>query len=140
MGIEENKAAIQRLVDDVFNGGDLSLIPELVSPNLVVHVIPEYRGHDGLRQHMLETGESFTDVRIVINHIFAEGDMVASRWTASGTHKGELFGIPPTGKKATWKGISIYRFADGKIVEAWWSKDMFGLMQQLGVIPMPEQD
>jgi predicted ester cyclase len=71
--------------------------------------------------------------------MIAEGDKVAIRWAARGTHQGELLGIQPTGKQATWTGISIYRFADGKIVEAWWSKDVLGLLQQLGVIPPPEQ-
>ena len=119
MGIEENKRAIQRLVDDVFNGGDLSLIPELVSPNLVVHVIPEYRGHDGLRQHILETSKSFSDVQIVINHMFAEGEMVAWSATLTGIHSGELAGIAPTGKKISATAISLSRMEDGKEAERW---------------------
>ena len=82
------------------------------------------------------TRTSFPDFHVTSEDIIAEGDKVVSRWTASGTHKGELFGIPPTGKKATWKGISIYRFADGKIVEAWGDADFLGLLQQLGVMPV----
>lgn len=119
MGIEENKATIQRLFDEVFNKGDYSLIPELVSPNLVVHVIPEYRGHDGLRQHILETGKSFSEVQIKINHLFAEGDMVAWSATLTGTHSGEFVGIAPTGKKISATAIAISRMEDGKEAERW---------------------
>jgi predicted ester cyclase len=69
--------------------------------------------------------------------LIAEGDKVAGRWTARGTHKGDLFGIPPTGKQGTVTGIDIYHFAGGKIEENWSNWDALGLMQQLGVIPAP---
>jgi predicted ester cyclase len=71
--------------------------------------------------------------------MLAEGDKIAARWTATGTHGGDLMGIPPTGRQATWSGMTVYRLAEGKIVEAWWSKDMFSLLTQLGVIPSPGQ-
>jgi predicted ester cyclase len=54
---------------------------------------------------------------------------------ASGTHKKDFFGIPASGKKATWTGMTIYRFENGKIVESWWNKDTFAMLQQLGIIP-----
>ena len=66
--------------------------------------------------------------------------MVASRWTVTGTQTGEFLGIPPTGIQAGWTGITIYRCADGKVVEAWWSKDMAGLLEQLGVMPPTRED
>jgi predicted ester cyclase len=75
------------------------------------------------------------DFHVTIEDMVTEGDKVASRWTASGTHQGEFLGIRPTGNHATWTGITIYRIADGKIVEAWWSKDVLALLQQLVVIP-----
>jgi predicted ester cyclase len=75
------------------------------------------------------------DFQVTVEEMIAEGDKVASRWTASGTHEDELVGIPPTGKEATWTGMTIYRFAEGRIVEAWWSRDMLGLLIQLGVVP-----
>jgi len=67
----------------------------------------------------------------------AEGDKVATRWTMTGTHQGELMGIPPTGVRITVTGISMSRFADGKLAEGWNSYDILGMMQQLGVIPLP---
>ncbi len=62
-----------------------------------------------------------------------------TRWTVRGTHKGELGGIPPTGKQVTVTGITISRIADGKTVESWWNSDDLGFWQQLGVIPPMEQ-
>jgi steroid delta-isomerase-like uncharacterized protein len=67
----------------------------------------------------------------------AEGDKVAACWTVTGTHQGELMGIPPSGKEVTFTGMTIHRFADGKIVENWWSYDAMGMMQQIAP-PPPE--
>ena len=65
----------------------------------------------------------------------AEDDKVAISWTCSGTHKGALENIPPTGKKVTWTGVTIYRIANGKVIEERGEEDFLGLLQQLGVIP-----
>ena len=65
----------------------------------------------------------------------AEGDKVVTRWTGRGTHSGPRMGIPPTGRKVEVTGMRMFRLAEGKIVETWVNWDMFGLMQQLGVIP-----
>lgn len=70
-----------------------------------------------------------------IEDMVAEEEKLASRYTVSGTFQNDFFGIPATGKKATWTGINIYRFASGKKVEAWWNKDTLTMLQQLGVIP-----
>ena len=69
------------------------------------------------------------------NDQIADGDKVVTRWTATGTHKGQLMGIAPTNKHATITGVDIARYHDGKVVEAWASYDMYGLLQQLGVAP-----
>ena len=75
------------------------------------------------------------DLQFTIDGQLAEGDQVATRWTSSGTHEGELMGIGPTGNRVTIEGIVIHRLADGKIQEGWWNWDTMGLMQQLGAIP-----
>jgi steroid delta-isomerase-like uncharacterized protein len=76
-------------------------------------------------------------MRVTTDDIIAEGDKVVIRWTANGTHQGELMGIPASGNQTTWSGMTIYRFADGKIVESWWAYDALGMMQQI-MPPMPE--
>jgi len=62
---------------------------------------------------------------------------VAVRWTAEGTYQGELLGIPPTGKRIRFGGISIYRLDEGKVAEVWEQIDMLGFMQQLGMVVIP---
>ena len=76
---------------------------------------------------------AFPDVNMSIQDIVVEGDKAATRWSARGTHQGQLMGIPPTGRVVTMTGIVVTRFADGKAVEETEEIDMFGLMRQLGV-------
>jgi steroid delta-isomerase-like uncharacterized protein len=78
---------------------------------------------------------AFPDVHIAIDDLIAAGDKVVTRYTATGTHQGELMGIPATGKKISITGVSIYRFANGQIVEDWAEFDQLGMLTQLGVIP-----
>ena len=73
---------------------------------------------------------------LIIQDQFADGDKVATRWIGSGTNKGALMGIPPTGKRSTVTGITIDRYQNGKAVESWVNYDALGMFQQLGVIPM----
>jgi predicted ester cyclase len=80
---------------------------------------------------------AFPDVRMTVEDGFAEGDKVVVRWTGRGAHTGELMGIPPTGKQVTVTGIDVYRVAGGKLVERWGEFDQMGMMQQLGVVPLP---
>jgi predicted ester cyclase len=80
---------------------------------------------------------AFPDLKVTSEFELADGDKVVMRWTAAGTHNGELMGIPPTGKRVQMTGISISRVAGGKIVEEWNETDQMNLMQQLGVVPAP---
>ena len=80
---------------------------------------------------------AFPDIQYTVEALLAEGDKVVVRWTARGTHTGELMGIPPTGKQVTVTGVNIGRVANGRIVEEWGEFDMMGMMQQLGVVPTP---
>jgi steroid delta-isomerase-like uncharacterized protein len=80
---------------------------------------------------------AFPDFHVTTENVIAEADKVAVRWTVNGTHQGELMGIPPTGRPVSFTGITLYRFADGKIVEEWWSYDALGMMQQITAPPEP---
>ena len=81
---------------------------------------------------------AFPDARVTVEDQVAEGDKVVSRWTATGTHTGDLMGIPPTERRIEISGITINRFSGGKIAEDWYQSDDLGMMQQLGVIPSEE--
>ncbi len=80
---------------------------------------------------------AFPDFRITTEEQIADGDVVVTRWTGTGTHQGDLMGMPATGKEATTAGITIDRFAGGKLVAGWAIFDQLGLLQQLGAVPTP---
>jgi predicted ester cyclase len=86
-----------------------------------------------------EFREAFPDFHDSIDIQIAEGEMVATRFTSRGTHKGAFMGIEPTNKELSWTGITIDRIAEGRIAESWANWDLMGMMQQLGVIPEPGQ-
>ena len=136
---DQNKALARRNVQEIWNQGNLSVIDELVAPNATFHdpSVPggKFTGPEGFRQFVQIYRGAFPDVRLTIEDLIAEGDKVVSRWTATGTHKGELMGIAPTGKRVTVTGCNIDQYLTGKVVEGWASYDMLGMLQQLGVVP-----
>jgi steroid delta-isomerase-like uncharacterized protein len=135
---EQNKALSRRLAEEMFAGGKLELADELVTADFVGHDVaaPEpIRGPEGLKDQARGYRDAFPDLDMTIDDQIAEGDKVVTRWTARGTHNGDLFGMAPTGKQATVTGVTIDRFAGGKIAESWDNWDALGLMQQLGAIP-----
>ena len=138
---DQNKAIIRRFWEEVFNGRKLEMIDNLVTADYVYHgpAGQEIRGAEGLKQFLGMYFNAFPDVKVDIEDVFGEGDRVVSRVTGRGTHKGELMGIPPTGKEITVMVICTNRFQGGKITEDWELIDLFGMMQQLGVIQPPAQ-
>jgi predicted ester cyclase len=138
MSTEQNKALVRRLMEEVFNRGNISLVDELVAPDFVEHEelppgIPP--GRESVKQLSPIFHGAFPDFKITIDDIIAEGDKVVVRSTWSGTHKGEFMGIAPTGKSASFGVIDAIRIAGGKVVEHWGQMDNLRMMQQLGVIP-----
>jgi steroid delta-isomerase-like uncharacterized protein len=137
---EKNRNLVERWFQ-VWNTGDLASIEEIVATDFVNHDLnhPEKTDFQSYRAWVAENRTAFPDFHVEVHDMIAEGDKVASRWTVTGTHKGNFLGVPPTSARVTVTGMNIHRLVDGKIVEAWWSYDMLGMMQQLGVIsPMPD--
>jgi steroid delta-isomerase-like uncharacterized protein len=140
MSIEENKAQTRRYVDELWNKGNLDIINEFISPDLVYHNAPQGlpQNREGFRQMVTMFQAAYPDLHINIEDLVAEGDKVVVRWSARGTHKGELMGILPTNKQVTVHGIGLFRLAGNKQVERWEEMDALGMMQQLGAVPQPE--
>ena len=136
MSADTNKEIVRRLGVEPWEG-NLGVIDELVAPDYVGHdpAQPEMHGPEGIKGFITGYLAGFPDGRITIDGQFAEGDMVATRWTGRGTHQGELMGIPPTGKQVTVSGITVSRVKNGKVVEEWSNWDTLGMLQQLGVVP-----
>ena len=139
MSVEENKAIIRNKHVEIFNKGDLSIADEIISNDYVYHgPMGEYKGVEGFKQIVTAVRAAMPDVHFMIDDMVAEGDKVAVRYTWTGTFKGELMGMAPTGKKFTMTSAYFYRFKDGKEVEALPFSDMLSFYQQLG-IPIPSQ-
>ena len=140
MSTEENKAIVRQFWG-VWGEGNVGLAEELLAPDYVNHSpgIPDQpEGPEGVRAIVAVFRSGMPDLRVVIEDMIAEGDKVATRYTLEGTHEGELFGVPPTGQRLSIKSISVERVSDGKIREHWRITDTLDMMQQLGVVPMPE--
>jgi len=139
---ETNKTISRRFFEEAFGKGNLNVLDEIIATDHVNSgpgALPQLpTGPDGAKQLVTVYRNAFPDIRFTIDEQIAEGDKVVTRWSADGTHKGELVGIPATGKTSTVTGITVDRFVSGKIAETWGIFDQFGMLQQLGVIPMPE--
>jgi len=142
MGIAENRDLVQRLVDEGVNTHRGELLEQFVAADLRVHpgtpgTAPDTEGIDDLRETFHRFRTTFPDLHVTIHDLIAEGDRVAARWTASGTHSGELAGIAPTGTAVSWGGTDVYRIADGRVAEWWRNDDTVWLLHQLGRELMP---
>jgi predicted ester cyclase len=141
MSLEANKDVIRAYVETIFNQRRVDRADELVAADYLDHAaLPgQAPGLQGAKQKWAMYLAGIPDLRVTIEELVAEGDKVAVRRSYAGTHRGELLGIPPTGKQVRLGGISIFRLAGGKIVEQWEQLDRLALMQQLGVLPTPAQ-
>ena len=142
MSSETNKTVSRRFFEEVWNKGDLAVLNEILTEDHVNSgpgTPPELpTGPEGTKQLVTMYRNAFPDVHFTIDEQLAEGEKVLTRWTGQGTHQGELQGLPATGKSSTISGIVIDRIVNGKIAESWGLFDNFSMLQQLGVIPMPE--
>ena len=132
---EENKALVRRAFEEGWNAGNLDVFDEVTSPDYVLHdpTVPEdVVGVDGMKGFASAFLGAFPDLRFSIEEQIAEGDMVATRWTSSATHEGELMGIAPTGNRTGVSGVTVSRISGGKIAEDWNNWDALGLMRQIG--------
>jgi predicted ester cyclase len=134
-----NKDLVRRYFEAIDARRDASVLEEYVGRGFVDHspspgFTPDF---DGLAGAFLLFLEATPDGRHEIEDMLAEGDRVATRVTAVGTHTGELFGIPPTNREFRTTSIVIHRIAEGKIVERWAEIDMMGSLIQLGVLAPP---
>ncbi len=140
MSAEENKAAVRCWYEEGMAGGNLAVIDELFTADVVDHT-PQAQaagpGREGLKRYVAGVRASMKDIRVTVEDMIAEGDKVVTRFTLRGTIEGDFMGIPAAGKAMTLMVIDILRFEGGKIAEHWGEADMLGLMQQLDAIPAP---
>lgn len=133
--------AAERFPLEVLNEGNFELVDQLFAPDFVDHspqagVAPT---REGIKQSMVALKTAFPDIRYTIDETIVCGDQVVSRLSATGTMKGDLLGIPATGRQASWSEIHISRGVDGRLTEHWGLVDRLGMLVQLGVVSAPGQ-
>jgi len=132
---ESNKEVARNFFEQVLDQGHLEKYAESHAPDFVAHGST----HDGtLEEDMAaarEERKALPDMRMKINEIIAERDLVLVYWTISGTNTHEGMGLPATGKKITLPGMTLFRFKAGKMIEEWGVWCMLSAMQQAGLLP-----
>jgi steroid delta-isomerase-like uncharacterized protein len=139
MSIEMNEQLLRQWVDEGWNNGNLSLVNHIFSPNHIMHdpSLPEQKlvGQEPFKSFVGSLRSAMPDLRVTIEDVVAQGDKIAWRWTITGTQKGEVMGIPPSGNPVKVTGIIISRFENGKWAEDYVSWDVLGFLQQIGAFP-----
>ena len=138
MSAEQNKALVRRIFEEGLNQNKPGVFDELIAPSYVNHDLPAPApGPEGFKMVIGMFLAAFPDMRVTIEDELAEGNKVMTRGYFTGTHKGDFQGIPPTGKQIKVKYIDIWLVENDKLVENWVRLDELGMLQQLGVIPVP---
>jgi steroid delta-isomerase-like uncharacterized protein len=135
MSAEQNKATVRRFYEEVWNKGNVDFAFEVFAEDYTRHDLRPTEalpGPEGQRKIAADFRSAFPDLQWKVDLIFAEGDLVAGRWTARGTNTGAWGGVKPTGKTVQFSGVNIFRFANGKVIEIWNHRDDLGLREQLG--------
>jgi steroid delta-isomerase-like uncharacterized protein len=140
MSAQENKEKARRMLEEAFGQGKLEVVDEVLDPDFVCYdpnsESGAVRGAETIKQEIEWFRNAIPDLTYTVVDQVAEGEKVVSRYTATGTHQGEFFGVAPTGKRIEMSGIQIDRFDEnGKMVEEWPEYDMLGAMKQMGALP-----
>lgn len=132
----DNRTAFVEGVEAVFNRKELGYIDTLYTQDVIDHSTPPGLpgGIEGVRLKVAAFITAFPDLHLDYEHVLVDGDLVAGRFTLTGTHQGEFGEIGPTGAAVSVVGNDVVRMRDGKVAEHWVLLDMLTLMQQLGVI------
>ena len=135
---EKQEAVVRRMMEEVWNKRKVEAIDTFFTKDYANHdPINPTNGLEAYRIVVNKYHTAFPDCRLDIDELFSAGDTVVMRWRYSGTQRGQLEGLPPTGRYTTGAGITICRFSGDRIREAFVNWDALGLMQQLGVVTLP---
>ena len=135
MSLESNKSLMRAFYDEVWGKGNYDFTKKVFAPEYARHDLRPGNpggGPEGQAQVAKDFRTAFPDLVITVDLVIGEGEMVAVRWTMHGTFTGQWASMAPTNKEATFAGVNIVRFAQGKVVEIWNHRDDLGLLQQVG--------
>jgi predicted ester cyclase len=127
------KQIVRRFSDELWGQGDLAAADDVLAVDLIEHnPLPgQGAGREGHKQVVALFRSAFPDLQVTTEDLLEDGDRVALRWKAEGTHRGDLLGLAPTGKRVTLTGIEILRIANGRIVERWAEDNGHAVLAQL---------
>ena len=132
----ENRDLVRRFLDEGIERGDPTAFDELLAPDVADHAsapgLPP--GSAGWQRNRAIMATGFPDLRFRIEDLLTVADKVVARTVFTGTHRGDFFGLPPTGQTVTVSSIHIFRIDEGRIVEHWANSDDLGMLRQLGVV------
>jgi predicted ester cyclase len=136
MSAQDNKQIALRVLEELFEKGNLDAADELIHPDFVNHEAPpdNPQGPEGLKETVSWLRRLWGPMHADIEDVICEGDRVAARVTMHGKHLGEFLGQEPTGKEFAVEHIHIWRMDDGKVIEHWSVRDDLGQALQLGLI------
>ena len=136
--IEQNKTIVRDFIDGLFTKGDLGAVDEYLAEDFVNNDPPFGASADreGMRSAGAMFRAAFPDWHSDLHLLVGEEDIVVELFTASGTQRGEMMGVAPSGQTVSLRGINIFRIANGKIVERWGRLDDLGVLQQLGIVTL----
>jgi steroid delta-isomerase-like uncharacterized protein len=133
---DANKRVVQRFYEELWNRGNLDAADELVAEDYIRHDLrpgDAPPGPEGQKAVAKKFRAAFPDVRLEVEAMVGEGDLVVARWRMTGTHSGAWGDVAPTERRVCFSGVNFFRIVDGKIAEIWNVRDDLGLREQLGV-------
>ena len=137
--LEQNKRLVRRFFDEMWNPWNFAKADELLDENIVFRgtLGSELKGRDAFRAYMSKVQSAFPGFHNAIVQLTAEDDRVVARTMYRGTHRGEIFGVAPTGKELSYAGAAFFHIANGKIIHGWVLGDLLPLLRQLGAQKPP---
>jgi steroid delta-isomerase-like uncharacterized protein len=148
MGVQENKDLVGSFFDEVWNNGNFGYMDEVYTEDFQLNALWQNTSLGGSGTAAKEEARAtirrwltgFPDMAVTVEEQIGDGDFVAARHIAAGTHTADFMGLPITGKFGAVSGITINRLRAGRIAEVWTCWDAVGMMQQLGILPSPVVD
>jgi len=134
---EQNKILATRFYEEILNGRRMDVADEILSPEYVDHSAAA-PGLENFKKYLTMITSVFPDIKVTIEDLFADEDKVAVRLTIRGAQMGSFRGFPPAGRQATWTGIDIIHFSNGRITERWSERDFLNMLLQLGHVQYPQ--
>jgi steroid delta-isomerase-like uncharacterized protein len=137
----DNAAVVRRFLNEVWTQGNIDIVDELIDSGCVTYdpIVGEMRGPEPIKSQVREYRSAFPDLFFTIDDLVVSGDKVYTRYTATGTHKGPIMGVPPSGRTWSTRGMSFARISNGKVVEGHQQWDTFNFLLNLGVLPQIEK-